>query len=426
MQLQMAIQKTLRASRLTVLSMCVLAQIGRGKVLADIAPNPLSGGTNLVDKGVEKTNVAMVDEVVKLRVSREACHVDVVFTMTNKGSVAETMQVGFPYFHRDELKDFKAAIDDTKIAVTSESGGQVGVGSVDQPAGWKPHWKLWKSTFPPGKPVKIAVSYWTKLSSASWSRNVQLQQVPDLLTTLVPNNERAALEKQLGVRRVTYILRTGSHWSGPIGRCRIEVSFDGISTENLTLNGPNFEKERATITSDKITWDLKDYEPTRDVEFTITPFITRKATLQLLERLQKQNPQRVVLTAALVEYLIDARRQPEAEAMLLQFLNRCQDKVVIWGPRDKQDLSLEESVNVFKLVQKIADDNPGKGESLDDQMDLRGALPTFKPRNPGAFVPAIERISLSVKNQWKQVPKADPDYANEVAAILAWCQKQAN
>src|SRR5438046_2512617 len=119
MQFRLAISKTLRASRLVLLPMYVLALVYPRTALADIAPSPLSGGTNLVSKGFEKTNVAMVDEVVKLRVSREACHVDVVFTMTNKGDAAETMQVGFPFFRPDELKDFKATIDDTKIAVIS-------------------------------------------------------------------------------------------------------------------------------------------------------------------------------------------------------------------------------------------------------------------------------------------------------------------
>jgi hypothetical protein len=426
MQLPMAIQKTLRAVRLTLLSTGVLMLAGWGTVFADIAPFPLSGGTNLANKG-EKTSVAMVDEVVKLRVSREACHVDVVFTMTNKGKVAETIPVGFPFFYADELKDFKAAIDDKKISATDERGGRLSGGSIDEPAGWKPYWKLWKTTFQPGKPVKIAVSYWTNLSSESWSWNVEQQRIPALLATLVPEKERAALEKQLDVRRVTYILRTGSRWSGPIGRCRIEAAFDGISTDNLTMYGPNFEIDRATITADKITWDLKDYEPNRDVELRISPFISRKATLQLLERLQKQNLQSPLLTAVLVEYLNAAGRQPEAEATLLQFLNHCQDKVVIWGPRDKQGLSLEESVSVFNMVQQVVG-TPRfpKGESHADLKRMEGLLPTFQPRDPGALVPAIKRIALSVKEQWKQVPKANPNYANEAETILTWCQKHAN
>lgn len=427
MPLLIAIPKTLRGSRLVLLLTCIVANAGWEMVLADIAPSPLSGGTNLVKKGVEKTNVVMVDEVVKLRVARETCHVDVVFTMTNKGNVAETMPVGFPFFRPDELKDFKAAINDTVVAVTNESGGQVGGGSFDQPAGWKPYWKLWKTTFPPGKPVKIAVSYWTKLSSAPWGWNVELQKMPDLLTALVPDSERAALESKLDVRRVTYILRTGGDWSGPIGRCRIEVSFDGMSSDNLVLHGLNFENDQATVASDKIIWDLKDYEPKRDVEFRVSPHITRTATLQLLERHQKQNPRSPLLTAVLAEYLIAAGRQPEAETKLLQFLNDCQDKVVIWGARGKHGLSLEDSVNVFKLIEQIVSTPElPKNKPPGNQSSTRGTLLSFQPRDPAAFVPAIQRIALSVKDQWKRASDADPYFANMAESMLAWCQKHAD
>ena len=419
-----SIQTRPRTLRSTFLLAVVLMPYSEGTVFADIAPRPLSGGANLASKGII-TDVEMTDEVVKLRITRDACHVDVVFTMTNKGKEDETIPVGFPFFYADELGDFRAVVDGTKINVTNEKGGKVSKGSLDQPAGWQPFWKLWTTTFPPGKPVKIVVSYWTKLSYAPWGWNVDMQRASSMLTELVPTKERAALEKQLDTRHITYILQTGSRWAGPIGRCRIEASFEGISTDNLILYGPNFEQEQATITADKITWDLKDYEPKRDVEIRMTPNINRKQTIELLERLQKKNSQNAVLAAMLVEYLNAAGRKDEAEATLLRCLNECQDKVVLWGPQGKTGLTLEDSANVIRLVQQIAGTPTyPKGERIKDLGHLRGTLNTFEPKNPKALVPAMKRIAQSIKEQWKYAKRADSYYVDEADKILAWCEKQ--
>ena len=419
------IRFVLEAPRLVLLLLGSVVLLSENTARADIAPDPLSGGTNLAIKG-GKTNVAMVDEVVKLRVSRDACHVDVLFTMTNEGQAAETMQVGFPFFYSGELKDFKAVVDGIKIAAINEAGGRGEGGSLEEPVGWKPFWKLWKNTFEPGKPVKIQVTYWTKLTSGPWSWNLDQQKLPDLLTSLSPPVERADLEKRLDVRRVTYILRTGSQWSGPIGKCRIEVQFDGLSTDNLVLYQPEFEMPKAMVTRDRMTWDLENYEPKNDVVFRFTPAISRLETLKILERFQKQGHQNAVLTAATVEYLMAAGRQADAETALLKLLNDSRDKLVIFGPSGKLGLPLDESVSIFQLVRQIARTPSFLQEyPTDSPRQMRGPLPSFEPRHPRAFVPALQQMARNVKTQAKQAPQAETYYLDEADAILAWCEKQS-
>jgi Domain of unknown function (DUF4424) len=382
-------------------------------VRADIAPDPLSGGKNLSAKGREKTTVAMVDEVVKLRLSKDTCQVDVVFTMKNIGKTPETIEVGFPGNYEDELGNFKATVDGTAVKVSQK---------IEK---WlEPYlnfqrersmlWKTWEMTFPPDKPVKIGVSYFTKMRDNHWQTAYEFP-VAEALGAFVPAGERATLEKKLVSRRIEYILRTGSHWSGPIGRCRIEVTFDGLTTDNVDLTKRFFERDRATITRDKIVWDLKDYEPKVDVELSITPETTETATLALLEKTHKQYPEAVRITIILSEFLTAANRRAEADKLLLKLLTNWQDKIAIWGPESENTETLQGSHDVFHLIVKRTDER--------EHMNSIGFL------NPSDFVPVIERIALRVQEQSKLADPIYKDsvnlYAKNIDQMLAWCRKHA-
>ena len=80
------IQMKSRTIWLTLLLASVVLPFGSEPLFADIDSRPLSVGGNLASKG-DITNIEMTDEVVKLRIMRDACHVDVVFTMTNTGKI---------------------------------------------------------------------------------------------------------------------------------------------------------------------------------------------------------------------------------------------------------------------------------------------------------------------------------------------------
>ena len=378
---------------------------------ADIAPDPLSGGKNLTIKGRAKTNVVMVDEVVKLRVSRDVCQTEVVFTMKNTGTKAESMQVGFPHYYPDELKDFNATVDDKPAKLTNaiDKGTK---GTLDSPGSPTVYWKIWETTFAPDHPVKVAVSYSIKLKERAlmWLSD---DSITHGLVSLLPKDDQPQLEKQLAARRVKYILVTGSHWSGPIGRCRIEVTLQGMTTENLAFDSQSFEKDQAIITQDKIMWDLKDYEPKKDVEFAVTPDITRAEMLKLLEKFRKQHPRDPSITKILSGFLIEAKRQTEADKIMLELLNHWLDKIDIWGPERERGEPLEQSLDVFKMIStKIASDRP-----------------STRFQNPSLFAPVIERIAMRVQGQLKFIPSNRADeakyFTGQIDKMLEWSKSQA-
>jgi len=379
--------------------------------LADIAPDPLSGGKNLSVMGKEKTSVAMVDEVVKLRLSKDICQVDVVFTMKNIGKTAETMEVGFPCNYENELKKFQATVDGAPVKVSHKTEKWIDKYS-DFPRQRSTFWETWEMTFQPQKPITIGVSYFTALRDSHSHRIFELP-VAEHLVAFVPPNERAALERKLVTRKIDYYLRTGSHWSGPIGRCRIEVTFDGLTTDNIDLSKPFFERERATISGNKIVWDLKDYEPKQNVEFSITPGTTGKETLALLESTHKQHPESVEITCILSEFLTAANRQPEGDKLLLDLFTSWQDKIAFWGPGSDDTGRLQSASTVLYQIVKRTDVNHNTVEFL----------------KPADFAPVIERIALRVKDQTKLAPPLYKDsvalYVRNTDQMLAWCRKHA-
>lgn len=243
--------------------------------------------------------------------------------------------------------------------------------------------------------------------------------ISNTLCELVPKDDRDALETQLASRHVEYILITGGHWSGPIGRCHIEITFHGMTTDNLELDSPLFKKDQATITSDKIVWDLKNYEPKEDVRLTFTPNINRKETLALLEKFRKPRPYDPILTEMLVVYLIALDRQPEADKIMLELLRHWQNKIAIWGPESEQGRTLSQSANLFSFVRNRA---LGKSSPYSNRQPV-----PFQ--NPAEFAPVIEQIANRLKGQLQAVPpgkaKWAEHYAEDIDQLLAWSRKHA-
>lgn len=375
---------------------------------ADIAPNPLSGGKTIAAKGAAKTNVAMVDEIVRMQVSPECCRVDIVFTMKNVGDKIESMQVGFPHNYKGELKQFVAEVDGKPV--------DVGEGSENRSLGdfrsLIVYWKLWPMKFHPDKPVKIHVSYQTKLHKQfTWTVGDH-HGIRNHLTSILPASEHAALRQKLDSREVAYILKTGGHWSGPIESCRIEVTFDGLTPENVALGCP-FEPDKVKFTQDMLSWDLKNFEPKFDLRFRITPNITRAETLDLLAQKHRVRTTDPILTDMLAEYLIAADRPKEADQIFLTMLTHWKVHIQIWG-KDKVERSLmRNSSAVNSLIYRWTAAPWGN-----------------KFHDPALLAPVVE---ATVKRIQKQISMAAPEekdrvtyFSGHIDEIMEWCRRHSD
>jgi hypothetical protein len=375
---------------------------------ADIAPHPLSGGVTLGRNGGATNHVAMVEEVVRLSVSETECRTTATFQMKNVTRGPVEMQVGFPFAFEGDLVDFVAKVDGKPVD-----------GIKDTPPVRRRQWKVWQMTFPADKTTTIEVSYRNQLQGIySWTVGLASGSVDRTLLDRAGEAERAELEKRLVCRDVKYILETGRGWAGPIGRCRVEVTLEGLKVDNLLPQYPRpliedgMLRHAPEVRTNTIVWDVQDYEPESDISFQVTPHITRQEMHDLLARFNARFPDDPKIARHLAEHLRIAGRVDEADAVREELLKRWHGRIALWGPETGDLEALKNSREVWGLV-----------------LPMIGTFgKDYEATSPGRAAQVIEPIAKRLR---EQIDLAPPDdrfaklFRSQIDAALAWCQKHA-
>lgn len=245
---------------------------------ADSAPPPDPSVGNLGPYKPQKTNVQMVAETVLIVVPEQPddpnmnianmpkVHVTATFTMRNQGQVEEKMQVIFPlsdltyslppgmvgwgpptYIVNDQ--SFIARVNEnvvptTRISTPTEKGYiyEYDVEKNEVKGGY-PDWVRWAAfdvVFPLKKDVILQVEYDME---ATWG---------DEFTDVV------------------YILETGAGWYGKIQSADLIVRLPYEATkETVRYANPNY-----TFSGNEIHWRMKNFEPTRKDNLSISIYST--------------------------------------------------------------------------------------------------------------------------------------------------------
>ena len=380
---------------------------------ADVAPDPLRGGRTLQFRSQygfaikSGTDVQMVAETVQLRLTADRCFVNVSFRMKNTGDKSETFEVGFPADYRGELQKFRAAVDgkeikpdDKQLWRTRSHGRSV----------WRTYWKIWEMTFPQDESVKIDVSYETDLSGKQIKNPSFLAQeryFPNLAYVDGAKAEWEEMKSRLIYRKATYILTTGRGWKGPIGRCDINVEFDGFKSENVILP---LVPAGAQLHETGIRWRLKDLEPETNVSIAYTPNISRKESRELLERIHARMPDDLGIVWRLGG-MYQAEGRPEAwVAVRLKILKLWQGRIALWGPEAEDEECLRQSRQVWDFIYRMS--------------GVRGRT----AESPGReTVMTTQRILIRLQDQ---LQRTDPDlpsrkvYSEMISQALAWCERE--
>ncbi|MCI0341909.1 MAG: DUF4424 domain-containing protein [Planctomycetales bacterium] len=273
-------------------ALALLAASSDGR--ADLAPEPQFGESLSPRK---PTEVAMREETVRIRLERDRATVRAEFVLENTGP-ATTLEVGFPDVvypaeHAADgppvglsgvmLQAFRVRVDGAPAPVTYRhvpvgesreahdsarqriaslreriraerdperaadlrgelAGEEKRISGPGAEKDWAFRgWLVWTMTFREAERRAVAVSYW--VSYEGWKE-------------AGPLNER----------RFRYILRTGAGWKGAIGRAQVLVSFDeGVSLRQVRRAEP----PPGTRGESGLGWDLRDFEPDRDIELLV-------------------------------------------------------------------------------------------------------------------------------------------------------------
>lgn len=234
----------------------VLVAVGAATAWADIAtPRP------------QWTAVRMAAEEVNITVGEQRIQVDATFQMQNTGA-ASTVRMGYPLgLFETELREFTVLVDGQAFSgvQTQENpggaagdrmmppgmgpgrGGAAPAGPAAEPyrfSGPYRQWKVFDVPFAAEARKTIRVTYWV---------------APAQLT----DAERGSL------LFYSYTLRTGATWKGKIDQATIRVRLNGIAPDRLVRVSP-VGSERAEG-GRVITWTLRDFKPTDDIEIAFRP-----------------------------------------------------------------------------------------------------------------------------------------------------------
>lgn len=344
----------------------------------DIAPNPLSGGVNFYAK---TDKVEMSEETVTMNVSATRCKTHAIFHMKNLTKEPVSMDVGFPFAYPTDLQEFRAKVNGKEIKNVAE-----------KTAGKRQKWKVWTMTFPAGKTTKVEVDYWNDLTAIySWVTGID--SVPKLLLSFTSykmkprgkaNEEEQKqyneLAQQLQHKEVRYILKTGAGWAGNIGKCKVIVKFDGVTTDNLITQFPiqneEYQPRDPKVMSKEMTWELKDFEPKDDIYFQISPNITQQEVREMIEATLKKHPHHPRLTRLYGEYCKYPEEKLDHEKMIDEMLAHWSTRFAIDGPDYVDKTHAHESFQVWFIARKLTFqryDSPPLSEAR-----LKKLLPVFR------------------------------------------------
>jgi hypothetical protein len=325
--------------------------------LGDIAPDPLSGGVNFTGT---TDQVRMQEESVTLTISTKRCATHALFLMKNLTDQDVTMRVGFPFSYPDDLREFKVKVDGKEIEDVDEA---LFKGRKD--------WKVWTMTFPAGTLTKVEVDYWNVPRSLSgwWSwwkvgseslpgvvlGNTPYSRKPKGEATEAEQRQHDDLEQRLWHADLSYILETGAGWAGTIGKCRVEAKFEGFTTDCLITKFPKGNKEIKSyrppeIEMEKLVWVLDDFEPSTNIHFQISPYITRQELRKFIEVRLREQPHHPDLTLVLGDYCDSPEEKQQQERRIDEMLAAWSTRFAVEGPDyvDRREASL--SIHVWFTV----------------------------------------------------------------------------
>ena len=221
---------------------------------ADVAPDPLTAGNNLKTFKDEPTDVRMVWEDVRVKVSRDEISTVADFHMQNEGGTV-TMEVGFPYVYEGNFIEFHAWVDGREVEVREGEHRNVGHKKATV------RWKLWEITFEKGDSCDVRVEYRTE----TYEHEIAFDWADKYRT--IPPDEIDEANRLTRKGTVRYYLDSGKGWKGVLDHCRVEIELENMTDANIF----KFWPETGEYTGKGAVWEFTDYEPSMYVVLTYYP-----------------------------------------------------------------------------------------------------------------------------------------------------------
>ena len=254
-------QRSFRSIRFLILTAALLAAIAPDLLSphsvswADVGEMPLPGG--LVTPGDKTDEIRMESESVLFSIRPDDgtfaeweaeyyAHVTAEFVMRNLTQHTVPMDLFFPFHTHMEAENYDkpdyAWLLQTKNVKVRVDGQEVAVRYDDltfSPEGGTAAAGVFSVDFPGGRETTIQIEY-------------------DLRAVPVPKSPSFGFE---------YIMQTGSHWAGTIGKGKVVFEFwHPVDSKSALCYVNDFFQ----IKDGRLEWDFADLEPTPDHDITVT------------------------------------------------------------------------------------------------------------------------------------------------------------
>ncbi len=194
---------------------------------------------------VQNNSVRMVEEKVYIQVYGGWSVVCCEFIFRNESREARDVPMGFPAslvgigFEIDEttrLRDFRIFDNGMEREAKLEEAG-TDSGKIGEVA----EWYTWDVRFQGEEERRIVNTYKTQNYNAQWERGAG------------------------------YILKTGASWKGPIGKANI--SFELMDIAPYRIDRERTRPHGYRVEQNRVIWELYDFEPTEDINLTLSGYI---------------------------------------------------------------------------------------------------------------------------------------------------------
>ncbi|HEX8832857.1 MAG TPA: hypothetical protein VF719_01590 [Abditibacteriaceae bacterium] len=271
---------------------------------ADIAPEPMSGGISLSSPGHKKTDIALVDNTVKIKVTPQRCTTQAFFRLHNTGKATE-LEVGFPLLYKGESTDFQVFADGVLLKFKDR------VEHTQTPIGQKitQHWKVWRMRFKAGQTQRVEARYSNPPAPGSTDRLTGIGYPSyrkwrrtgfDYNLRDYGHPESVELHEWIAIKQVSYVLVSGSYWKGPIGRCRVEVDISEVPSDSFV----DVQPPAHYFSAQKVVWDWSKVEPRYNVAVTFMG-ASPQQTMPYLETIATRQPEDEALLQTLTAFKKD-------------------------------------------------------------------------------------------------------------------------
>ncbi len=257
-----------------IATLILLLQISFTIARADIAPNPIFGGLSITTPATNESAIALVSESVVLTVNtNNTVDTCAEFFLKNLGSTTN-LTVGFPHFYTTDFLSFSASVSGTPVVCRTDK--------VTHNFGRKTQttfWELWDMQIDSQEVVHVVVNYTSKL----WLTREIITM--SHFSSWYKGKEEEDILKKTRIGKLEYILTTGAHWNGSIGKATIRVDLSALSFPTIKDTSP----QDAMIREHEVIWEMDNFEPQSNIRlsfFLSGPF----NKLKLLQSLHNQHP----------------------------------------------------------------------------------------------------------------------------------------